>query len=157
MSLNPVSRRHRRNARPYRAADQERTVTLQYVSHPKRTVEREAWLVRQNPEERRTHLYGRLFVSPARELYFVEFQIEGGSEMICWLVNKHQRRLRVTEDAHRRALRNPQLGGHQFYQRCNGAWRVEDLCLDTRSSRPPAFSAIQALRRPHRRTPGIVS
>lgn len=113
---------------------EERTVTLRYVTSQKRTTERKKWLQRQDPKNRSVHIYGRLFVNQARELYFANFDGRGGVSMICWLVDKHKQCLCIAEEAYREALRNPKLGEHQFYQRCDGAWRAEDLRLDTQSS-----------------------
>lgn len=113
---------------------EERIVTLGYVTDPKRTTQRTAWLERHDPENRNAHLYSKLFVNEARELYFVNFDGKGGVSLICWLVGKSKRCVCITENAYNKALGNPTLGGHQFYQRCNGAWKVKDLCLDVQSS-----------------------
>lgn len=114
---------------------EERTVTLAYISNPRRSIERAAWLQRQDPENRTAHLYGRLFVNEARELYFVQLDGRGVVSLICWLVDKSKRCVHITKKAYHEAQRNlVLLGGHHFYRRCNGAWRVEDLCLDLQSS-----------------------
>lgn len=73
-------------------------------------------------------------MNEARELYFVNFDGKGGVSLICWLIDKEGHCVRITEDAYSKALGNPALGGHWFYQRCNGAWKVKDLGLDAQSS-----------------------
>ncbi|KAJ4416313.1 hypothetical protein N0V82_006843 [Gnomoniopsis sp. IMI 355080] len=111
------------------------TVTLRYITHPKRTTEHKAWLQRQDPNDKSAHIYGRLFVNKDRELYFAKFDGQGGVSFKCWLVNKCKECLCITKKAYRLTLKEkPTLGGQQFYQRRDGAWRVKELCLDTKSS-----------------------
>lgn len=123
---------HEQDAQP--PSYEEITVTLSYILEPERVTEREAWLQRQSADDRHTHIYGKLFVNSARELYFVQFDIDIGTTRIAWLVDDDQQRLRVDEDAYRTALKNPLLDGHLFYQRCDGALRVADLHLDLQSA-----------------------
>lgn len=110
---------------------QELTVSLAYITDPARTAERKAWLQRQLPNDRHAHIYGKLFVDSDRRLYFAGFEREVGTTKVIRVMDDDGKDLRVDRDAYRKALENQRLGGHLFYQRCDGAWRVADLHLDT--------------------------